>query len=51
MKPEQREEMNRLCRLIQDERDPVKFQKLVHQLLAVLDSRERQLESAKPREA
>jgi hypothetical protein len=41
--------MNRLCRLIQEEKDPAKFAQLVDQLIALLDRRELQLESSKPR--
>jgi hypothetical protein len=45
MKLGEREEMNRLCRLIQDERDPAKFEKLVQKLIELLHTRELQLES------
>lgn len=48
MTPEQREEMNRLCRLIQDEKDPEKFSVLVEDLLQFLERREQQLESRQP---
>lgn len=38
MEPDEREEMNRLCRLIQEEKDPAKFAKLVDQLIALVGS-------------
>jgi hypothetical protein len=46
---EDREEMNRLCRLIQDEPDPAKFSALVEQLNNLLESQEERLESETPK--
>jgi hypothetical protein len=39
MTPDEREEMNRLCRLIQDEKDPEAFHRLVVQLLNLLEQK------------
>jgi len=47
MTPDEREEMNRICRLIQDERDPVKFANLVQQLIELLERKEQRLEPTK----
>jgi hypothetical protein len=44
MTPEEREEMNRLCRLIQDEKDHQKFTDLIAKLLVVISEKERRLE-------
>jgi hypothetical protein len=39
--PEEREKINQLVRLIQDEQDPRKFTVLAEQLCELLDSKER----------
>jgi hypothetical protein len=44
MTPEEREEMNRLCRLIQDEKNHQKFASLIARLVEVLGRKERRLE-------
>lgn len=44
MTPEEREEMNRLCLLIQDEKDHQKFSDLIAQLIELLGRKERRLE-------
>lgn len=43
MTSEEREKMNRLCRLIQDESDPEKFMELVRELYELLDRKELRL--------
>jgi len=45
MESAEREEMNRICRQIQDEKDTVKFATLVQQLIDLLGRKERRLES------
>jgi hypothetical protein len=49
MTSEDRDEMNRLCRLIQDESDPTKFSTLVEQLNNLLESQEERLEFETPK--
>jgi hypothetical protein len=44
MTPDEREEMNRLCRLIQDEKDHQKFMALIDKLVEVIGHKERRLE-------
>jgi hypothetical protein len=44
MTPDEREEMNRLCRLIQDEKDHQKFSLLIAKLIEVIGRKERRLE-------
>ena len=39
MTPEEREEMNRLCRLIQDEKDPKRFTELLQKLHDLLEAK------------
>jgi hypothetical protein len=46
MTSEEREEMNRLCRLIQDEKDHEKFAALIAKLLEVISRKERRMEEA-----
>ena len=41
MSPEERERMNQLCMLIQNERDPDKFGEFVRQLNELLEEKER----------
>ncbi len=41
MTPEEREKINQLVRLIQDEQDPAKFTALAEQLCELLDRKER----------
>jgi hypothetical protein len=43
MTPEENTEMKRLCRLIQDERNPNKFTQLVYQLNLLFKHKERRL--------
>ena len=43
MTPEERERMNLLCQLIQDERDPVAFGALVAELQELLATKEERL--------
>lgn len=38
MTPEEREQMNRLCQRIQEEKDPLLFDQLTQQLLDLLES-------------
>ena len=38
MSPEQREQMNRLCKSIQNEKEPKKFTALMDELLLLLES-------------
>ena len=38
MSPDEREQMNRLCQRIQEEKDPVSFDNLVQQLLDLLET-------------
>ena len=45
MTSEDRDEMNRLCRLIQEETDPENFTALIEQLNTLLDNQEERLES------
>ena len=47
MTPDERDEMNRICRLIQDEKEPVKFASLVQQLIELLERKEQRLEPTK----
>jgi hypothetical protein len=47
MTPEERKEMERLVRLIQDEKDHGKFMQLIMQLNALLDGKERRLNGVK----
>lgn len=44
MTPDEREEMNRLCRLIQDEKDHQKFSTLIEKLIELIGHKERRLE-------
>ena len=44
MTPDEREEMNRLCKLIQDEKDHQKFSLLIARLIEVVARKERRLE-------
>ena len=44
MTPDEREEMNRICRLIQDEKDHEKFGLLIAKLLEVISRKERRME-------
>ena len=44
MTPDEREEMNRLCKLIQDEKDHQKFTTLIAKLIEVVARKERRLE-------
>ena len=44
MTPEEREEMNRLCRLIQDEQDHEKFNALISKLLEVISRKGERME-------
>lgn len=44
MTPDEREEMNRLCRLIQDEKNHPKFNSYIAQLIELLGRKERRLE-------
>jgi hypothetical protein len=46
MTPEEREEMNRLCLSIQDEKDHQKFAQLIARLLEVISRKERRMEEA-----
>jgi hypothetical protein len=48
MTPEERKEMNRLCLLIQDEKDHRKFTELIAQLNALLEKKEQRLNGIKP---
>jgi hypothetical protein len=48
MTPEERAEMGRLVRLIQDEKDHGKFIELMSQLNALLDRKEQRLNGIKP---
>jgi len=43
MTPDEREEMNRLCKLIQDEKDHQKFSLLLAKLIEVIGRKERRL--------
>jgi hypothetical protein len=44
MTPGEREEMNRLCRLIQDEKNHQKFGLLIAKLIELIGRKERRLE-------
>jgi hypothetical protein len=44
MTPEEREEMNQLCHLIQNEKDHQKFTSLIAKLLEVISRKERRME-------
>lgn len=44
MTSEEREKMNRICRLVQDESDPEKFTELIRELYELLDRKELRLE-------
>jgi hypothetical protein len=44
MTPAEREEMNRLCCLIQDEKDPKRFMELVDELNKLFERKEKRLE-------
>ncbi len=44
MTPEERDEMNRLCKQIQDEKDHQKFTDLIAKLMEVIGRKERRLE-------
>jgi hypothetical protein len=44
MSPEERDEMNQLCRLIQDEKDHQKFTRHIPRLIELLGRKERRLE-------
>lgn len=44
MTPDERDEMNRLCKLIQDEKDHQKFTALIAKLVEVIGRKERRLE-------
>jgi hypothetical protein len=44
MTPEEREEMNRLCKQIQDEKDHQKFAEHIARLIELLGRKERRLE-------
>jgi hypothetical protein len=44
MTPEEREEMNQVCRLIQDERDHQKFARHMARLIEILGRKKRRLE-------
>jgi beta-phosphoglucomutase-like phosphatase (HAD superfamily) len=48
MTPEERREMNRLCRLIQDEKDHSKFMEHLADLLALLQKKERRIATSTP---
>jgi len=46
MTSEEREKMNRICRLIQDEKDPDKFNELIKQLNTLLGQKEPRLKKS-----
>jgi len=48
MTSEEREKMNRLCWLIQDEKDPDKFNELIKQLNELLEQKELRLKAIRP---
>jgi hypothetical protein len=48
MTPDERKEMNRLCLLIQDEKDHTKFIELITKLNALLDRKEQRLNGINP---
>ena len=43
MTPEEREQLNALCKRVQEEKDPVKFGVCVHELNALLEAKERRI--------
>lgn len=47
MTPDEREKMNALCRLIQDEKDPKKFTDLLEELDRLLDSKRERIQLPK----
>ena len=49
MNPDERDEMNRLCQLIQDEQDRPKFMELVQRLLDLLARKRHRLEAKETR--
>ena len=51
MTPEDRENINQLVRLIQDEQDPAKFTAIAEQLCELLDHKERRFVGEQKREA
>ena len=46
MTTDEREQMNRLCQRIQEEKDPVSFDQLTQQLLDLLESAHRRIHPA-----
>jgi hypothetical protein len=44
MTPEERDEMNRICKLIQEEKDHQRFSLLIAKLIEVIGRKERRLE-------
>ena len=48
MTSEERENMKHLCRLIQDEKDPDKFNELIKQLNDLLEQKELRLKNTPP---
>lgn len=51
MNPEEREEMNRLCALIQTEKDHQKFARLIAKLMEVVSRKEDRLKEDRLKEA
>jgi len=48
MTSEEREKMNQLCKLIQDEKDPDRFTELIQQLNKILEQKESRLKKKPP---
>lgn len=48
MTSEEREKMNRLCKLIQEEKDPERFTELIQELNELLEQKENRLKKTAP---
>jgi len=48
MTSEEREKMNRLCKLVQEEKDPGRFAELIQELNELLEQKESRLKKTPP---